>query len=141
MPRRLALEKPPGNVCLSNTLIFMQLRTLSRATEREGPWPLVPNRPKSASHELLSLLECALMSKHRVLPGFGRSCLPATLLKSALAKTPSATPLECALTKKGGGRGDARPHVNCFSRLCFHTLSGHGPLATASACFFLFFHL
>ena len=38
----------------------------------------------------ISSLECALTSKHRVLPGFGRN-------------RPSVTPLECALTKKGGG--------------------------------------
>src|SRR5947207_478755 len=40
----------------------------------------------------LSPLECAVTSKHRVLPGFGRSC-------------PSVTSLECALTK-----GSPRKH-------------------------------
>src|SRR6266581_1309737 len=54
----------------------------------------------------LNPLECALMSKHPVLPGFGRSCPSVTSLESALTKIATVNPLECALTKKGGGRGD-----------------------------------
>src|SRR5690242_1921843 len=51
----------------------------------------------------LSPLECALMSKHPVLPGFGRSRPSVTSLESALTQIASVSPLECALTKKGGG--------------------------------------
>lgn len=50
----------------------------------------------------LSPLECALMSKHRVLPCFGRSCPSVTSLESALTQIVSVNPLECPLTKKGG---------------------------------------
>jgi hypothetical protein len=49
-----------------------------------------------------SPLECALMGKHRVLPGFGRSCAPASPLECAVTKTTLVTPLESALTKNGG---------------------------------------
>jgi hypothetical protein len=37
MPRRLDLENLPGDGCLSNTLIFMQLRTLSRHGAHSTP--------------------------------------------------------------------------------------------------------
>src|SRR5213082_1100343 len=50
----------------------------------------------------LSPLECAVTSKHRVLPGFGRSCPPVTPLECAVTQIDAVTPLECALTKKGG---------------------------------------
>ena len=63
----------------------------------------------------LNPLECALMSKHPVLPGFGRSCLSVTSLESALTKIASVTPLECAVTKKGGGRGDCLSDFRRFN--------------------------
>src|SRR5216110_344345 len=49
----------------------------------------------------LSPLECAVPSKHRVLPGFGRSC-------------PSVTSLECAVPKKGGGRVLAQDFLGAY---------------------------
>src|SRR5437762_249971 len=56
----------------------------------------------------ISPLECAVTSKHRVLPGFGRSCPPATPLECAVTQIGAVSPLECALTKKvGGGEGVA----------------------------------
>ena len=51
----------------------------------------------------LTPLECAVPSKHRVLPGFGRNCPSVSPLECAVAKTPRVTPLECAVPKKGGG--------------------------------------
>src|SRR5213078_1207718 len=50
-------------------------------------------------------LECAVTSKHRVLPGFGRSCPSVTPLECAVTQIDAVTPLECAVTKKGGGEG------------------------------------
>jgi len=61
------------------------------------PCPTVRQRSTSAGP-----LECALTSKHRVLPGFGRSCPSVSSLESAVTEHPSLTPLECALTKSGG---------------------------------------
>src|SRR5438105_247926 len=51
----------------------------------------------------LSPLECAVTSKHRVLPGFGRSCPPVTPLECAVTQIDAVTPLECAVPKKDGG--------------------------------------
>src|SRR5437660_10973399 len=48
-------------------------------------------------------LECAVTSKHRVLPGFGRSCPTVTPLECAVTQIGAVSPLECALTKKSGG--------------------------------------
>ena len=62
----------------------------------------------------ISSLECALASKHRVLPGFGRNWPPLTPLECALTKTGPVSPLECALPKKGGGEG-----VSLFSAFYF----------------------
>jgi hypothetical protein len=56
----------------------------------------------SRRHSPLSSLESALTSKHRVLPGFGRSCPSASPLECALTRLRRVTPLECALTKNGG---------------------------------------
>src|SRR5438067_9511034 len=75
---------------------------------------LLPSYPQNSSHPLpltlscrlltrLSPLECAVTSKHRVLPGFGRNCPSATPLECALTKRAVVTPLECAVTKKVGG--------------------------------------
>ena len=51
----------------------------------------------------LSPLQSALTNKHRVLPCFGRNYPSVSSLESALPQNPSASPLESALTKKGGG--------------------------------------
>ena len=65
---------------------------------------------QSAPHKI-NPLECALTSKHRVLPGFGQNCRRPSPLECAVAKTPPASPLECALTKKWG-RGASLPPAN-----------------------------
>jgi hypothetical protein len=54
------------------------------------------------SHPSLSPLECAVLDKYRVLPGFGRSC-------------PYVTPLECADAKKRGGVGLLTKGLKLFS--------------------------
>src|SRR5213075_2870441 len=59
---------------------------------RHSPLPTFPVTP----------LECAVPSKHRVLPGFGRSCPPVTPLECAVTQIGAVSPLECALTKKRG---------------------------------------
>ena len=92
---------------ISNSFGINHFRTLSHPTEGV-PSLSGPHESPVTIHESLSPLECALTSKHRVLPGFGRSCPPASPLESALTKTVSANPLECALTKKVGG-GGSRP--------------------------------
>src|SRR2546429_5741186 len=56
----------------------------------------------------LSPLECAVPSKHRVLPGFGRSCPSVTSLECALTKRAVVTPLECAVQI---GRASCRERV------------------------------
>src|SRR5213082_2599898 len=77
---------------------------------------LLPSYPQNSSHPLpltlswrlltrLTPLECAVTSKHRVLPGFGRNCPRVTSLECAVTQINAVTPLECALTKKLGGRG------------------------------------
>ena len=70
----------------------------------------------------ISPLECAVTSKHRVLPGFGRSCPPVTPLECAVTQIDAVTPLECALTKKGGG-GGSLPRDFPISIFEFPTLS------------------
>src|SRR5437762_9274483 len=55
----------------------------------------------------LSPLECAVTSKHRVLPGFGRSCPPITPLECALTKRSPRNPFRMRTYKKSGGRGVA----------------------------------
>ncbi len=55
----------------------------------------------------ISPLECALTSKHRVLPCFGRNCPRVTPLESALTRRRPVTPLECAVPKKVGGGGSS----------------------------------
>ena len=50
----------------------------------------------------LSPLECAVPSKHRVLPGFDRNCPSVSPLECAVTQIDAVTSLECALTKKGG---------------------------------------
>jgi len=71
-----------------------------RRSQRSSPIsPLVTRR------YLVTPLECAVTSKHRVLPGFGRNCPPVTPLECAVTQINAVTPLECALTKKVGGRG------------------------------------
>ena len=66
---------------------------------------LITNHSSLATSPITPL-ECALASKHSVLPGFGRSCPSATPLESALTETTSVNPLECAVPKKGGGEGN-----------------------------------
>ena len=94
---------------------------------------LLPSYPQNSSHPLpltlscrlltrLSPLECAVTSKHRVLPGFGRSCPPVTPLECAVTQIDAVTPLECALTKKGGG-GGSLPRDFPISIFEFPTLS------------------
>jgi hypothetical protein len=56
----------------------------------------------------LSPLESALTSQCRVLPSFGRNCYPLTPAESRFTKDASASRLESALTKKGGGGGCCR---------------------------------
>ena len=73
---------------------------------RHSPLPTFPVTP----------LECAVPSKHRVLPGFGRSCPPVTPLECAVTQIGAVSPLECALTKKRGGplgSSQAQPGI-CF---------------------------
>src|SRR5207248_7073481 len=55
----------------------------------------------------LTPLECAVPSKHRVLPGFGRNCPSVSPLECAVTQIDAVTPLECAVTKKVGGGGSA----------------------------------
>ncbi len=81
---------------------------------------LLPSYPQNSSHPLpltlscrlltrLSPLECAVTSKHRVLPGFGRNC-------------PPATPLECAVTKKWGEGVQSVGDDSLFARCEHHIL-------------------
>src|SRR5438105_10714684 len=63
----------------------------------------------------LSPSECAVTSKHRVLPGFGRNCPPATPLECAVTQIDAVTPLECAVTKKWG----EGVHPSGFSNFAF----------------------
>ena len=51
----------------------------------------------------LTPVECAVPSKHRVLPGFGRNCPSVSPLECAVTQIEAVTPLECAVPKKGGG--------------------------------------
>src|SRR5438045_1133709 len=51
----------------------------------------------------LSPLECAVPSKHRVLPGFGRSCPSVTSLECALTKGSPRNPFRMRSYKKSGG--------------------------------------
>src|SRR5713226_4380925 len=55
----------------------------------------------------LSLLECAVLGKHRVLPGFSRTRPPATPLLSALPRNPTRNFFRMRSSKKSGGRGIA----------------------------------
>lgn len=82
--------------------------------------PSSSSRSATQFHDVIPL-ECAFTSKHRVLPGFGRSCPSVTSLKSALTKAVFITPLECALTKNRGG-GAVSPSHFSFAR--------HSTLAT-----------
>src|SRR5215472_11639008 len=59
------------------------------------------------NHESLSLLECALTNKHRVLPGFGRNWPPVTPLESALTKRGARKCLRMRTYKKNRGEGGA----------------------------------
>src|SRR6184192_484454 len=51
----------------------------------------------------LTPLECAVTSKHRVLPGFGRSCPSVTPLECAVTKRAPRNPFKMRSYKKGGG--------------------------------------
>src|SRR5438045_7103640 len=75
----------------------------------------------------LSPLECAVTSKHRVLPGFGRSCPPVTPLECAVTKSRPLTPLEWAVTKKGGGRAMSSRFSN-FEFPTSHALADADPI-------------
>ena len=90
---------PIFSITLSEPLCFQQLPTIKSSnplvfkTIRNAPgvWVLplcfnVQTLQRVIFKRGLSPLECALTSKHRVLPGFGRNC-------------PSVTPLECAVAK------------------------------------------
>jgi hypothetical protein len=92
--QEVPLKYPGGRASASAFLFSSNLETL---TEHREPKDL------SSSLSELSPLKCAVTSKYRVLPGFGRNCPPVSGLECALTKSTSATPLECALTKKGGG--------------------------------------
>jgi|SRR5437016_3133502 len=81
-------------------------------------WRLLPG---------LSPLECAVTGKHRVLPGFGRSCPPVTPLECAVTKSRPLTPLECAVTKKGGGRAMSSRFSN-FEFPTSHALADADPI-------------
>lgn len=132
MSRRLGLENHLGNVCFSNALVFIQFRTLLRngalatplpsitsalfAVQRRGAVVASSGPARVTNHQSLSPSESALMSKHRVLPGFGRSWPPITPLESALVESASVGSLECALTKTG--RGYRTPH-SCDSICIF----------------------
>src|SRR5947208_1634193 len=51
----------------------------------------------------LTPLECAVTSKHRVLPGFGRNCPPATPLECAVTKTRPRNPFRMRSSEKRWG--------------------------------------
>jgi hypothetical protein len=55
-------------------------------------------------HESLSPLECAVLDKYRVLPGFGRNRPHVSPLECADPQNAPVSPLECADAKKVGGR-------------------------------------
>jgi hypothetical protein len=91
----------------SHAILFSRRNTNGRCLATRSP---APHR--------INPLECALTSKHRVLPGFGRNCRHSSLLECGLAKTPPASPLECALTKKWGrGRGASIATANHLSTI------------------------
>jgi hypothetical protein len=88
---------------------------------------------RSPATDKINPLECALMSKYRVLPGFGRSCPPITPLESALAKKPPATPLESAVTKRvGEGGPHARGLLPTIFRIFFQVPYRLSPLFATS---------
>src|SRR5437762_1982845 len=124
---RSLLQDSPIAVCASNRFISIGFHTLrtqwklatpfSSITsalfpiqwQEEGPLfqsslPLQLSAVNCRLWTRLSPLECAVTSKHRVLPGFGRSYPPVTSLECAVTQIGAVSPLECALTKKGGGR-------------------------------------
>ena len=57
----------------------------------------------------LSPLECAVTSKHRVLPGFGRSCPRVSLLECALTKRGPRNPFRMRTYEKRWGGRDGTP--------------------------------
>ena len=57
----------------------------------------------SSTFSALTPLDSALTDEHRVLPCFGRNHPPASPLESTLTGNRAVTPLDSALTKKGGG--------------------------------------
>src|SRR5215471_15894351 len=69
------------------------------------------------NHESLTPLECALTSKHRVLPGFGRNRPPVTSLESALTKRGARKSFRMRTYKKqGGGPRGITSHLNLLHR-------------------------
>jgi hypothetical protein len=63
-----------------------------------------PHYPPPTTH--LTPLECAVLDKYRVLPGFGRSCPYVSPLECAVPKNAPVSLLECADAKKVGGEGE-----------------------------------
>ena len=94
-------------VCQGGRSAFQKIRgsALAEKTSRHRTIPQPQFRTREKSGLTISPLECAVTSKHRVLPGFGRSCPPVTPLECAVTQIDAVSPLECALTKKVGGGG------------------------------------
>ena len=98
-----------SNHCHTSKKLLPQLLCLPHIRTPRGIYPLrrshqsSPISPFVTRRYLVTPLECAVTSKHRVLPGFGRSCPPVTPLECAVTQIDAVTPLECALTKKVGG--------------------------------------
>jgi hypothetical protein len=74
------------------------------------------HEPQVTSHPSLSPLECAVLDKYRVLPGFGRSCPYVTPLECADPQNAPVTPLECADAKKKGGSGPSNERFEIVLR-------------------------
>src|SRR5881398_431667 len=121
------------------------LRFSAPFASRRDPFPAPGSSRSTAGHFKdhlnatplrISPLECAVTSKHGVLPGFGRSCPPVTPLECAVTQIDAVTPLECALTKKGEGaidqgnsadRQDRKSHVGASPGTPFSGMASAQP--------------
>ena len=140
MPRRLALENLPGNVCLSNTLIFMQLRTLSRngahstpllsvvcalfpmQRRGRGPWPFAPNRYKSSKSRATKPFRMCTYDQTPRFARFWPKLCARNPFRIRTCKNPACNSFGTGTYEKRWGEGRRRSLRLCVSLIHFACL-------------------